>query len=261
MRPDADNLDVRRVGSGPPVVLVPGSIVGAERTWRHQLPLAAHWQLALVNRPGFAGSPPLGRGDFEAEAPLIAELLGDGAHLVGHSYGAVIALFAAALRPEAVLSLAISEPGCLNVAAGDERVDATIAHGDTLYDAQDLSPRDFLLLFRSGVNSAHETPPQLDAELLDGARLAMHERRPWDADPPLDALAAASFPKLVMSGGHSAVFETVCDVVAARIGATRTTIAGRGHTIPSTGPVYNEVLHGFLSGHRPTRAYDQGQCQ
>jgi pimeloyl-ACP methyl ester carboxylesterase len=44
---------------------------------------------------GFAASPPLARGDFEAEAPLIAELLGDGAHLVGHSYGAVIALLAA----------------------------------------------------------------------------------------------------------------------------------------------------------------------
>jgi hypothetical protein len=31
---DANSLDVRRVGSGPPVVLVPGSIVGAERLHR-----------------------------------------------------------------------------------------------------------------------------------------------------------------------------------------------------------------------------------
>ena len=30
---------------------------------------------------------------------MFAELLGDGAHLVGHSYGAVIALLAAGLRP------------------------------------------------------------------------------------------------------------------------------------------------------------------
>ena len=68
-------------------------------------------------------SPPLPRGDFESEAPAIALLLGDGAHLVGHSYGAVIALYAAALRPEAVRSLTVSEPGCLRVAAGDPRVD------------------------------------------------------------------------------------------------------------------------------------------
>ena len=30
---------------------------------------------------------------------MFAELLGDGAHLVGHSYGAVIALLAAAAGP------------------------------------------------------------------------------------------------------------------------------------------------------------------
>ncbi len=99
----AADLDVARHGSGPPVVLVHGSVVGAERTWQHQLPLAERWTLVLANRPGFAASPALERGDFEAEAPLFAELLGDGAHLVGHSYGAVIALYAAALRPQAVL--------------------------------------------------------------------------------------------------------------------------------------------------------------
>lgn len=90
----ASDLDVLRLGAGPPVVLVHGSVVDARRTWRHHLTLAEHWELCLPNRPGFAGSPPLPRGDFEAEAPLIAELLGEGAHLVGHSYGAVIALYA-----------------------------------------------------------------------------------------------------------------------------------------------------------------------
>src|SRR5689334_876440 len=115
------------LGSGPRVVFVHGSIVGAETTWRHQAPLAERWTLCLPNRPGFGASPPLERGDFEAEAPLIAELLEDGAHLVGHSYGAVIALFAAAARPEAVLSLTVSEPGSLRVAAGDPAVDALIA--------------------------------------------------------------------------------------------------------------------------------------
>lgn len=243
-------LDVRRLGSGPPVVLVPGSIVGADRTWRHQLPLAERWTLTLVNRPGFGASPPLPRGDFELEAEMVAELLGDGAHLVGHSYGAVIALFAAALRPEAVWSLTVSEPGCLAVAAGDPQVATQLAYGDQLYDATDIDPRDFLVLFRSGVNSAHETPPELDAELLAGARLAMTERRPWDRDPPLDALADAPFPKLVISGGHSPVFEAVCDAVATRTGGQRVVIAGRGHTIPTTGDAYNRVLERFLTDAR-----------
>jgi pimeloyl-ACP methyl ester carboxylesterase len=156
------DLEVDRVGTGPPVVLVHGSIVDARRTWRHQLDLADEWALCIPNRPGFGASPPLARGDFEAEAPLMAELLGDGAHLVGHSYGAVIALLAAAARPEAVRSLTVSEPGSLRVAAGDPAVDAVIAQGDELYRHRSkLTPREFVLHFRSGLHSAHETPDEL----------------------------------------------------------------------------------------------------
>src|SRR5205085_5786358 len=66
------------------VVLVHGSVLGASVTWRKQQPLAEHWTLCTPNRPGFGASPASERGDFEAEAPLIAELLGDGAHPVGH---------------------------------------------------------------------------------------------------------------------------------------------------------------------------------
>ncbi len=244
----AADLDVTRVGAGPPVVLAHGSVVGAARTWRHQLALAEHWSLCLPNRPGFGASPPLERGDFELEAPLMAELLGDGAHLVGHSYGAVVALYAAALRPDAVRSLTVSEPGCLRVAAGDELVDAQIAGGEQLYAlAPTLEPLEFLRAFRGGVGSTHDTPAALGGELLHGARLLMRERPPWEADPPLEALSAAAFPKLVISGGHSPVFEAVCDAVANRIGAQRVVISGRGHTIPAIGAPYNERLHAFLS--------------
>lgn len=243
----AADLDVRRLGAGPPVVLVHGSIVEARRTWRHQLELARDWSLCIPNRPGFAGSPPLERGDFELEAPLIAQLLGDGAHLVGHSYGAVIALLAAARRPEAVRSLTVSEPGSLRVAAGDPVVDPVIAQGEELYRrARDLPPADFLRLFRSGVHSAHETPDELPDWLERGARHVMAERPPWEADIPLDALAAAPFPKLVISGGHSAAFERMCDVLAERLGARRELIEGAGHTIPATGAPYNRLLQDFL---------------
>jgi pimeloyl-ACP methyl ester carboxylesterase len=229
-------------------MLVHGSVVGAERTWRHQLPLCEHWTLHLPNRPGFGSSPPLQRGDFETEAPLIAALLGDGAHLVGHSYGAVIALYAAALRPDAVRSLTVSEPGCLRVAAGDPRVDAQIAGGERLYElAATLQPLEFLRAFRGGVGSTHETPTELTRELLHGARLLMRERPPWESDPPLQKLSAATFPKLVISGGHSPVFEAVCDTLASGLRARRAVIRGRGHTIPAVGAAYNECLHSFLT--------------
>jgi hypothetical protein len=85
--------------------------------------------------------------------------------------------------------------------------------------------------------------------------LSARERPAWHADVPVERLAAASFPKLVISGGHSSVFETVCDVVAERIVARRSVIAGRGHTIPATGDAYNRVVHQFLSEAHSACAY------
>jgi pimeloyl-ACP methyl ester carboxylesterase len=230
------------------VLFLHGSVVDARRTWRKQIEeLPARWPLCLPNRPGFAGSPPVPRGDFDVEAPLLAPYLGDGAHLVGHSYGAVMALMIAAMRPEAVWSLTVSEPGCLQIAQDHPAVREMREHGDRLYGNADAIPtREFLMLFREGVHSAHETPEELPDWLERGARLVQNERAPWDGEIPLEELAAATFPKLVISGGHSAAFEAVCDVLADRIGARREIVRGRDHTIPSTGAPYNELLEAFM---------------
>ena len=251
----ASGLDVIEIGSGPPVVFVHGSVVGAEGTWRRQLELAERWTLRLANRPGFGQSPEPERGDFELEAPMVAELLGEGAHLVGHSYGGVIAICAAALRPAAVFSLTVSEPGCLRVAAGSPEVDRQIAGGELLFSrAGELAPRQFLLAFRGGAGVTRETPAELDDELLAGARLLMRERPPWEASPPWRRLRAAPFEKLVLSGGHSQVFERVCDATARELGAERDTISGHGHTIPACGAPYNERLERFLTSSEARRA-------
>jgi pimeloyl-ACP methyl ester carboxylesterase len=248
----AAELEVARHGSGPPVLLIHGSIVGGAVSFQRQLPLAERWSLLIPNRPGFGQSPPLPRGDFELEGPMMAELLGASAHLVGHSYGAVIAMYAAAARPHAVRSLTLSEPGCLRVAAGLPEVDEQVLGGELLYEhAPRLQPIDFLRAFRGGVGSSHPTPARLEGELLRGAELAMRERPPWEAEPPWQTLRAAPFAKLVISGGHSPVFEAVCDAVAERLEARRETIPGRSHTIPATGTPYNALLEGFLLASEP----------
>lgn len=247
----ASALDTTSIGTGPRAVFVHGSIVGAELTWRRQRPLAARWTLVLPNRPGFGTSPALPRGDFEAEAPLFADLLGSGAHLVGHSYGAVIALLAAARRPEAVLSLTVSEPGALRL-AGTPEAEEMIANGELLYAARDsISPKDFLRMFRAGTASSRQTPDELPEALRRGAALVMRERPPWEAEIPLPALASAAFPVLVLSGGHSPVFEALCDNLATAIGAERAIVEGKRHSIPGTGAPYNELLERFMtaSGH------------
>jgi pimeloyl-ACP methyl ester carboxylesterase len=179
---------------------------------------------------------------------MFAELLGDGAHLVGHSYGAVIALLAAARRPEAVRSLTVSEPGCLRVAEGTPVVDEMIANGELLFaNAASIPSDEFLRLFRGGAGSAFATPDELPDELRRGVELLKRERPSWEAEVPLERLAAASFPALVLSGGHSPAFEAVCDALAAALSAERGVIPGRGHTVPSTGAPYNERLEDFMA--------------
>jgi pimeloyl-ACP methyl ester carboxylesterase len=241
----AADLDVLVTGSGPRVVFVSGSIVDARRTWRHQLALADRFTLVVPERPGFGTSPPLERPDFELEAPLIAELLEDGAHLVGHSYGAIVALLAAAQRPDAVHSLTVSEPGLLRLGAGTPETDAMLAHGEHLYNRRgEMTPDQFVRFFRAGTGSTHETPEELPEWLDHGARLAMIERTPWEADVPFEQLEGIR--ALVISGGHSPMYERVCDVVAARLGAQRAVLPGRGHTIPTTGAAYNALVGAFL---------------
>ena len=245
-------LEVERFGEGPQVIFVHGDIVGPSLTWRKQRSLAERWSLIIPSRPGFGGSPALERNDFDVEAPMIAELLGDGAHLVGHSYGAVIALLAAAERPEAVHSLTVSEPGSLRVAEGTPVVDEMIANGERLFSQASAIPtEDFLRLFRGGAGSAYDTPGELPEELLHGVELLKRERPSWEAQIPMERLAAADFPVLVISGGHSPAFEAVCDALADGLSAERAVISGRGHTVPSTGAPYNERLESFMRAAEP----------
>jgi pimeloyl-ACP methyl ester carboxylesterase len=75
---------VEEWGTGPTVILVHGGGAGGAANFQQQKPLAEHWRLLLPDRPGHGRTPAYGREDFEKDAPLIADLLDNGAHLVGH---------------------------------------------------------------------------------------------------------------------------------------------------------------------------------
>src|SRR5205809_6618077 len=119
-------MHVETVGSGPRVVLVHGSVGSGWSTWWAQQPLAERFTLVVPDRPGSPPNPPVEYVDFEEQAPLVAELLEDGAHLVGHSYGGVISLYAAAHRLEAVRSLTLIEPPAFGVALDHPAVAALV---------------------------------------------------------------------------------------------------------------------------------------
>src|SRR5690349_13564239 len=117
------NMHVSTLGEGPSIVFVHGGGEGGLSAWTAQLSLAERFRLVVPYRPGYGESPSLGGEDFEAHAIPIAELLGDGAHLVGQSYGAIVAMLAAARRPEAVRSLTLIESGSSSIARGRPGVD------------------------------------------------------------------------------------------------------------------------------------------
>ena len=239
-------LHVERWGEGPPVLLVHGSVADGTATWTAQRPLAERWGLMVVNRPGFGENPPVERVNFEVDAPLVAELLGDGAHLVGHSYGAVVSLLAAARRPQAVWSLTVAEPPAFGVASGHLAVDDLVAALRQHWDEGPRDPEAFLRAFLEIVGSAVDPPSPLPPSLRRGAEMLLVERGPWEAEIPLDELARAGFPKLVVSGAHHPAFEAVCDVLEQRLGAERAVIPGAGHSVPRTGAPFNERLEAFL---------------
>ncbi len=57
----------------------------------------------------------------------MAELLGDGAHLVGRSFGGLVAVAAAAQRSEAVMSLTLIEPALFPAALQSAAVKKQLA--------------------------------------------------------------------------------------------------------------------------------------
>ena len=228
------------------IVLVHGSVVGGRATWAAQRPLAERFELVVVDRPGFPPNPPADRVDFERDAELVADLLEPGDHLVGHSYGGVISLLAAAARPDALGSLTVIEPPATSVAAGDPAVDAFAAAGRTLYESGSTSdPETFLRSFLAAVGSRFDPPTPLAPDLAQGAQALTVERGPWEAEIPLAALTAATFPKLVVSGAHHPALDAICDVLERELPAERAVLPGYGHVV-QLHPEFNAALAAFV---------------
>lgn len=127
------DIHITRWGeTGPRVVLVHGGAQGTgsagHANFHAQEALGGEgWQLIVPDRPGHGRSPDPGRpDDADADGEWVAELLGEGAHLVGHSFGGLVALAAAARRPEAVHSLTLIEPALLKIATRDPAVRKTV---------------------------------------------------------------------------------------------------------------------------------------
>jgi pimeloyl-ACP methyl ester carboxylesterase len=175
-----------------------------EDTFPRQRELAAAgYTVVLVDRRGFGASPPLGPVDFERDAIDLGELAAGGAHLVGHSYGAVVAMLAAQADPGAVLSLTLIEPPLLSVAESDASVSEWRDRLAELYAAApSLTHEEFWLGFVRAGGAAAEVAPRLDALDRRAIEATMTERPIWKAGVAFETLRAMSCPKLLCLGGR-----------------------------------------------------------
>lgn len=244
-------LNITTWGTGDPAVFVHGSFGSGEFTFRAQRPLAESHRLLLVDRRGFGGSAASGRVDFDRDADDVAALLEGGAHLVGHSYGGVVSLLAAARRRDGVRSLTVIEPPALGLVRGDPTVEEFIDRvREAIDDAED--PSDYELRFRNAFG--FDAPRQeLTGVALQAAWSSWHERPPWEAEIPFDELRG--LPVLVVRGdwknappraqavGRTAL-HAACDVIERELDAESAAL-GATHNPQLLGSPFNERLLAF----------------
>ena len=142
-------------------------------------------------------------------------------------------------------SLTVIEPPATSVARGVPAVDAFVAGAERLWSEGPRDPTEFLTAFFTAVGTPVPSG-EFNAALLQGARTLMVERLPSEAEFALDTLAAAPFPKLVVTGGHDAAFEAIGDALEDGLGAERAVFPGAGHSVQRLGTPFNDALTAFV---------------
>jgi pimeloyl-ACP methyl ester carboxylesterase len=220
------------------LVLLHGSVTNAALSWSSQASLADRFELVLLNRPGFPPNPPVERVDFTDDAAWLEGVVRAGDHLVGHSYGGVIALLAAPRLPLA--SLTVIEPPAFGVARGDPAVERWL---DVAARLPRESVRAYLEAFLPHVGASFPLPDPLPPDLQQGAEAFYSERSPDEAEIPLEPLP---YPVLVVTGDHEPAFEAVADVLCARLAAERLVLRGSGHAVQRAAG-FNQALAAFIA--------------
>ncbi len=246
-----EDLHVTRWGSGLPVLMIHGGPQGGpnggETAWAKQRPLADEgWQLVLPDRPGHARSPSRGPESIDRDAVWVAEMLGDGMHLVGHSYGGCIATQAASLRPEAVRSLTVVEAAAASVAPDHP---AVVANRQAMVTAlvTAASPRERYLEFAryAGIPSAmSESLDEATQTRMGEGLVLMQTPAQWDARPAIERVAGAQIPFLTVTGGWSESMAAIADALAAQLHGSHVVLE-TGHHFPQFHPEFNPTLANF----------------
>lgn len=253
---DGTPLSVRKSGDGDPVVMVHGVLDGVGAFSMVELAIAEHHAVWVYDRRGRGGS---GDGaDYSLEREIedltaVLDAAGGPSHVVGHSFGAVVAL-AAAASGAAMRSLALYEPPLRQDQIDQEVVEeigALVAADE--YDRAIMSmATDLAGISDDEIALVRKVKPIWN-QLRDGVRSAPRE---------LDALADVTWdrfdlpvrdrPVLVIRGGRdcSPVYPRPEDLHRFVSEAGVVTIPGQGHLAMNFAPnQFAEAVLDFVDRH------------
>jgi pimeloyl-ACP methyl ester carboxylesterase len=243
-----------RNGNGPALVLIHGAFSDHRSNWEFVLPmLSKHFTVYAIARRGRGESAKTTDHSVEDEARDAAELIesiGESVFLLGHSYGAHVALLTATLVPDRVGKLVVYEPARADIIpdsiwnsllrfAGRRDWDnfATTFFGEVLF-----VPKPELDAVRAS--------EQIWQPILDDAAATLHDfraLREYDFNPSW--FESIRIPVLLQVGSESPRQLYVTDDLAWVLpDATIGTLDGQAHEGMTTAPdQYAEAVIRFLA--------------
>ena len=258
------NPYVREAGVGPGVVCI-HSNASSSTQWRGLMDLLSSDYCVIAPDSYGSGKSPDWQSDCEItlqdEVNFLESVFaraGSRFTLVGHSYGACVALMAALANPERIRAVAVYEPTLFKLVdaespppnGADGIRNAVFAAGAAL----DVGDRDaaagHFIDFWMGPGSWLATPPQRKPAIIASIANVMRWSHALFTEPtPVDAFAALDVPILYMLGGSSP--ESAHAVARVLIPVLRNArvveFPGLGHMAPVTHPdVINAEIEKFL---------------
>lgn len=248
-------IHVMRRGAGSPLLFIHGDFSDGKLAWREQLDrLSDRHLLLVVDRRGYGRSPSAPKPYTVAgEARDVLQALDaqsvESAHVVGHSYGALIALEVAAQAPERVLSLHLIEPPLLALLPNDVDVrnmaDAVreIYRCAETWTAEEITMAFFAQV--AGAKFAASLPEKpVWPKLLAGAKRLAHQQFPGDY--PADVLARIDSRLTVQvyrgEKSHPALRKLAAAVADALPGARLVDIPGAYHDAQRMHDPFHQAL-------------------
>ncbi|MGC2636757.1 MAG: alpha/beta hydrolase [Acidobacteriaceae bacterium] len=246
---DGTPLACWRAGAGPPLLLVHGGLCD-HMAWYFVEPLLAqHFTVWSYDRRGHGRSgdtPPHSVAREVQDVIAVLSAIGEPAHLLGHSAGAILALEAAAriagFAPPALLSLILYDPPFV-VEGARERPDPRIlAQMENLLAAGEAD-----LALRIAIRETVDlSDPEIDAmqagsgwdHLRACARAIPNDWKIWDERLLPDTLRSIRTRALLLMGSASPAWIRAGTqaVLAALPNATLVILEGQGHSAMIAAP-------------------------